>query len=71
MIRYDSPSVLLFCVVDVNECTDPDLCAYGTCHNTNGSYACRCDDGTVRAHCYRGNSILSIASARALNDLFW
>ena len=54
-------SVLIFCAVDVNECIDPNLCAYGTCHNTHGGYSCRCEDGTERAHCYRGNNIYSIA----------
>ncbi|WVZ82650.1 hypothetical protein U9M48_029894 [Paspalum notatum var. saurae] len=31
--------------IDINECTDPDLC-HGRCRNTMGSYDCSCRPGT-------------------------
>ncbi|XP_033730651.1 fibrillin-3-like, partial [Pecten maximus] len=30
---------------DINECTNPDNCLYGTCVNTQGGYICRCPAG--------------------------
>ena len=49
-------SVFHYCVVmhciklgmftDIDECSEtPDLCEHGQCHNTQGSYECRCDRG--------------------------
>ena len=38
------------CKQDIDECTvDPDLCNYGSCNNTLGSYFCTCHLG------YTGN----------------
>lgn len=31
--------------LDINECDDADICGYGNCSNTNGSYLCQCLGG--------------------------
>lgn len=35
-------SVLCIIFIDINECDNPQICQYGTCINTPGSFVCEC-----------------------------
>lgn len=39
---YFSPSVPLS---DIDECSLPNICVYGTCHNLPGLFRCECEVG--------------------------
>ena len=42
----NATSVLLFLLKDINECTImQDICNNGECHNTFGSFRCKCNLG--------------------------
>ena len=43
-IRSFSKLIPFCCIVDREECADPDTCSQG-CDNSQGGYTCKCDMG--------------------------
>ena len=45
-MRLNSRPLVTGACIDVDECTDPNICfQFSSCNNTFGSYECLCDEG--------------------------
>lgn len=56
----------MFSLPDINECeVEPNICQFGTCTNTPGSFQCTCQPGFVlsdnKRRCYGRKKLLSLA----------
>ena len=52
----------MFCLSDIDECVNNNLCGNGECVNTQGSYVCNCPEGYDSAVACRdllGKTLLS------------
>lgn len=66
-------SLLSVTHTDINECEEPNICQFGTCTNTPGSFQCSCQPGFVlsdnKRRCY-GERESAGCSATAASFLY-